>query len=275
MADGPAPSETVFVGDGPSDTRNPVRLATSGRWQRGGSFALSPPVTRLEHAIARRGAWLFVVVAIVTASMGAAFSAFLIAPVPLTGGSAHALAAAPDRGDWLVLAVRSGEVARWQEWTSYGFDPEVEATAISSPDTRHSLRSAELASARWLTATGFEAATGLGVVPDVTGESAGLLWALADIDDATSGTLTGQHRVAATGVIDAFGNVGPVAGVAEKIDAAVAAGATVVLVPKENRFDVPAAGAAVTVLAVSDLSEAVAMICAVTAADDAACFLDL
>jgi PDZ domain-containing protein len=54
---------------------------------------------------------------------------------------------------------------------------------------------------------------------------------LGIIDKLSSGRLTGDHIVAATGTIDQNGNVGDVGGVAEKTIAVEDAGATVFFVP--------------------------------------------
>ncbi len=54
---------------------------------------------------------------------------------------------------------------------------------------------------------------------------------LGIIDKLSSGRLTGNRIVAATGTIDPYGNVGDVGGVAEKTIAVEQAGATVFFVP--------------------------------------------
>lgn len=68
----------------------------------------------------------------------------------------------------------------------------------------------------------------------VGGPSAGLMYTLAIIDVLTPGDLTGGRIVAGTGAIDADGNVGGVGGVRQKVVAAEAAGAEVMLVPESN-----------------------------------------
>ena len=67
---------------------------------------------------------------------------------------------------------------------------------------------------------------------NIGGPSAGLAMTLGIIDKLSSGRLTGNHIVAATGTIDQYGNVGDVGGVAEKTIAVEQAGATVFFVPK-------------------------------------------
>ncbi len=68
----------------------------------------------------------------------------------------------------------------------------------------------------------------------VGGPSAGLMYTLAIIDVLTPGDLTGGRIVAGTGTIDNEGNVGAVGGVRQKVVAAEAAGAHVMLVPEAN-----------------------------------------
>ena len=66
---------------------------------------------------------------------------------------------------------------------------------------------------------------------DIGGPSAGLAMSLGIIDKLSSGRLTGNRIVAATGTIDQHGKVGDVGGVAEKTLAVERAGATVFFVP--------------------------------------------
>ena len=70
--------------------------------------------------------------------------------------------------------------------------------------------------------------------PDIGGPSAGLSMTLALIDRLSAGSLTGFHAIAATGTIDAAGNVGDVGGVAQKTIAVQNAGATVFIVPQSE-----------------------------------------
>ena len=65
----------------------------------------------------------------------------------------------------------------------------------------------------------------------VRGPSAGLAFALSILDVITEGELTGGIRIATTGTIDRFGNVGPVGGVPQKTEAAVRSGIKLFLVP--------------------------------------------
>lgn len=66
----------------------------------------------------------------------------------------------------------------------------------------------------------------------IGGPSAGLAMTLSLTDSLSKGSLTGHHRIAATGTIDQFGNVGDVGGVAQKTVAVGDAGAKVFFVPR-------------------------------------------
>ena len=69
---------------------------------------------------------------------------------------------------------------------------------------------------------------------DIGGPSAGLAMTLGIIDKLSGGDLTGKRTLAATGTIDAQGDVGDVGGVAQKTIAVERAGATVFFVPPEE-----------------------------------------
>ena len=71
-------------------------------------------------------------------------------------------------------------------------------------------------------------------VTNIGGPSAGLAMTLGVIDALSGGSLTGGHTVAATGTIDAKGDVGDVGGVAQKTVAVENAGATIFLVPPQE-----------------------------------------
>ena len=75
---------------------------------------------------------------------------------------------------------------------------------------------------------------------DIGGPSAGLAMTLAILDDITSGDLTGGHRVAVTGTIDAEGNVGEIGGIEQKAVAARAAHVEMFIVPQCSPGDEPA-----------------------------------
>ena len=69
---------------------------------------------------------------------------------------------------------------------------------------------------------------------DIGGPSAGLAMTLGIIDKLSGGDLIGKRTVAATGTIDAAGDVGDVGGVAQKTIAVERAGATVFFVPLQE-----------------------------------------
>jgi Lon-like protease len=95
----------------------------------------------------------------------------------------------------------------------------------------------------------------------IGGPSAGLAMTLGVIDLLSSGDLTGGRTIAATGTIDADGNVGDVGGVPQKTIAVERAGASVFLVPPQ---ELSAARSKATpglrVYAVSTLDQALALI---------------
>ena len=91
---------------------------------------------------------------------------------------------------------------------------------------------------------------------NIGGPSAGLAMSLGIIDKLSSGRLTGNRIIAATGTIDQYGNVGDVGGVAEKTIAVERAGATVFFVPSvELRTAESKATPQLHVYAVSNLNE--------------------
>lgn len=93
----------------------------------------------------------------------------------------------------------------------------------------------------------------------IGGASAGLIHALLYVDYLTDGDLSGGRSVAATGVIDGEGRVSTVGGVEVKADAAAAAGADVLFVPRINAG--AAEGRGVHVVAVGSLEDAVRWLC--------------
>ncbi len=95
---------------------------------------------------------------------------------------------------------------------------------------------------------------------DIGGPSAGPMTALAVDALATGVDLTGGRTVAGTGTIDAQGRVGPVGGIAQKVAAASAAGASVMLVPDSEAAAArrAAEGLGIEVVAVPSFSAALA-----------------
>ena len=78
-------------------------------------------------------------------------------------------------------------------------------------------------------------------IPDVSGPSAGMVFALGIIDTLTPGDLTGGKQIAGTGTIDADGKVGPIGGIPLKMVAARDIGAELFLVPAGNCEEAAAA----------------------------------
>lgn len=74
----------------------------------------------------------------------------------------------------------------------------------------------------------------INIDPSVGGPSAGLVLAIAIVDKLTPGEVTGGNMVAGSGTINADGTVGPIGGIAHKIQAASEVGATEFLVPSAN-----------------------------------------
>jgi PDZ domain-containing protein len=93
---------------------------------------------------------------------------------------------------------------------------------------------------------------------EIGGPSAGLLMALTVYDLADQGDLAAGRIIAGTGTIDALGNVGPVGGVEQKVDAAVDAGAQIFLAPREeSERAAAAAGDRLQVIGVATLRKAI------------------
>jgi len=98
-------------------------------------------------------------------------------------------------------------------------------------------------------------------VTDIGGPSAGLAMTLGVIDALSSGSLTGGHTVAATGTMDASGDVGDVGGVPQKTVAVENAGASIFLVPpQEYHAALSKARSGLHVYAVSTLDQAIAVL---------------
>ncbi len=92
---------------------------------------------------------------------------------------------------------------------------------------------------------------------NVGGPSAGLMYALGIIDVLTPGNITNGHVVAGTGTIAPDGSVGGIGGIRQKVVAAEAAGADIVLVPASNYEDALTAPADdIEIVAVATIDEA-------------------
>lgn len=73
---------------------------------------------------------------------------------------------------------------------------------------------------------------------DVGGPSAGTMFALGVYDTLTPGALTGGQKIAGTGTLDSTGAVGPIGGIAQKMEGAHEEGAPFFLAPRDNCADV-------------------------------------
>ena len=91
---------------------------------------------------------------------------------------------------------------------------------------------------------------------EVGGNSAGLAFTLAIIDELTDGSLTGHHKVAVTGTMELDGTVGEVGGVPQKVVAARRAGAKYFLVPRSLEAQAKENAGDMQVIPVSNLKEA-------------------
>ncbi len=93
---------------------------------------------------------------------------------------------------------------------------------------------------------------------DVGGPSAGLIFSLGVVDKLTPDSLLDDRVIAGTGTMDYDGRVGPIGGIAQKLQAAKAQGAQLFLAPRANCNEIPSATPeGLTVAAVDTLSEAV------------------
>lgn len=100
-------------------------------------------------------------------------------------------------------------------------------------------------------------------VTNIGGPSAGLAMTLGVMDALTSGSIAGGHTVAATGTIDAAGDVGDVGGVPQKTVAVERAGATIFLVPpQEYQAALSKDKPGLKIYAVSTLDQALAVLAA-------------
>lgn len=93
---------------------------------------------------------------------------------------------------------------------------------------------------------------------DIGGPSAGMIFSLAVVDKLSPGELTAGKRIAGTGTIDDTGEVGPIGGIAHKIDGARQSGAELFLAPTKNCEEARSADAgSMTIAAVDSLEEAI------------------
>jgi PDZ domain-containing protein len=108
---------------------------------------------------------------------------------------------------------------------------------------------------------------------NVGGPSAGMMFALAIVDQLTEGEMTGGKHFAGTGAITAEGKVEPIGGIAQKLVGAKDQGAEYFLAPAENCADVAGrVPAGLDVIKVATLSEARAAVEGIAAGQDPAAF---
>jgi PDZ domain-containing protein len=93
---------------------------------------------------------------------------------------------------------------------------------------------------------------------DVGGPSAGLMFSLGIVEKLRAENLTRGRNISGTGTIDAFGKVGPIGGIEEKLIGAARAGSKLFLAPALNCNDIKHVPAGLQVVAVETLREAVA-----------------
>lgn len=93
---------------------------------------------------------------------------------------------------------------------------------------------------------------------DVGGPSAGLMFSLGIVEKLRSENLVRGRDISGTGTIDAFGNVGPIGGIEEKLIGAARAGSKLFLAPALNCDDIRHIPPGLQIVAVETLREAVA-----------------
>ncbi len=91
---------------------------------------------------------------------------------------------------------------------------------------------------------------------NISGPSAGLMWALGVSDVITPGDLTGGRVIAGTGEIGPDGTVYPIGGIREKVVAAQRAGAKVFFVPVQDYPDARGAAPGLVLVPVKDYDQA-------------------
>lgn len=108
---------------------------------------------------------------------------------------------------------------------------------------------------------------------NVGGPSAGMMFALAIVDQLTEGEMTGGKHFAGTGAITSDGNVQPIGGIAQKMIGATQSGAKVFLAPADNCPDVVGrVPDGLAVVKVATLAEARKAVEGIGAGEDPAAF---
>jgi PDZ domain-containing protein len=94
-------------------------------------------------------------------------------------------------------------------------------------------------------------------IDNVGGPSAGLVFSLGIIQKVGKIDVTKGRTVAVTGTIDDDGVVGKIGGIQHKMEAAVAQGATIFLVPTADYSELSDIPSSLTVIPVDNLNDAV------------------
>lgn len=92
------------------------------------------------------------------------------------------------------------------------------------------------------------------------GPSGGFIFALGIVELLTEENILGKNHIAGTGTISATGIIGPIGGIAEKIIAADRAGATIFMSPISNCKELTRIPKGMRVIAVTDLTDAIAQL---------------
>jgi PDZ domain-containing protein len=94
-------------------------------------------------------------------------------------------------------------------------------------------------------------------LPDTGGPSGGFIFSLGLVELLTPEDLLQGRKIAGSGTIAADGSVGAIGGIAEKVIAAKKAGATLLFASQSNCDEIPKKVQGITIVAISNLSEAV------------------
>jgi len=97
-------------------------------------------------------------------------------------------------------------------------------------------------------------------LPNTGGPSGGLIFSLGIIEKLNNAQLVKGRLIAGTGTINKKGEVGPIGGIEDKLIGAKRAGATLFIAPVDNCVDIANIPKGLQVVAVSTLSEAVALL---------------
>jgi len=94
-------------------------------------------------------------------------------------------------------------------------------------------------------------------LPETGGPSGGFIFSLGLVELLTPEDLLQGRKIAGSGTIAADGSVGAIGGIAEKVIAAKKAGATLLFASQSNCDEIPKKVQGITIVAISNLSEAV------------------